>query len=64
MIGLIEGVRREMSVTILHVTHSLAEAEQLADQIYVIDENVPKAATSDSDSEGSPSVGLKLRSNV
>jgi molybdate/tungstate transport system ATP-binding protein len=64
MIGLIEGVRREMSVTILHVTHSLVEAEQLADQIYVIDENVPKNATSDSDSEGSPSVGLKLRSNA
>ena len=43
MIGLIEGVRREMSVTILHVTHSLVEAEQLADQIYVIDgEHLPK----------------------
>jgi molybdate/tungstate transport system ATP-binding protein len=64
MIGLIEGVRREMSVTILHVTHSLVEAKQLADQIYVIDENVPKAATGDSDSEGSLSVGLKLRSNA
>jgi len=37
MIRLIEGVRRETSVTILHVTHSLAEAEQLADQIYVVE---------------------------
>ena len=64
MIGLIEGVRHEVSVTILHVTHSLAEAEQLADQIYVIDGNLPKAATNGSDSEVPQSVGLKLRSNA
>ncbi|NOZ39568.1 MAG: ABC transporter ATP-binding protein [Planctomycetes bacterium] len=59
MIGLIEGIRREMPVTVLHVTHSLAEAKQLADQIYVIEKNLPKDAESDLPSQGPPMVKLR-----
>jgi ABC-type nitrate/sulfonate/bicarbonate transport system ATPase subunit len=36
MYELLEHVQQSTSVTILHVTHNLDEAEQLADRIYLL----------------------------
>ena len=36
MYGLLEQVQESTSVTILHVTHNLDEAEQLADRIFLL----------------------------
>ena len=36
MYELLENVRQSTSVTILHVTHNLDEAEQLADRIFLL----------------------------
>jgi ABC-type sugar transport system ATPase subunit len=37
MIGALRAVRRETQVTILHVTHSPAEAEALADRLFLLE---------------------------
>ena len=36
MVELLNSVRKKTKVTILHVTHSLAEARRLADRILVL----------------------------
>ena len=36
MCGVLESVRKHTGVTILHITHSLSEAERLGDRIYVL----------------------------
>ncbi len=37
LLALLDGLRRERRVTVLHVTHARAEADRLADVVFELD---------------------------
>ena len=52
IVALLKQVSRKHEVTTLHITHSYREAEQLADQIFVMDDRGVRPATAGDGSEG------------
>ena len=59
MVQILKEVHKNTSVSILHVTHSTAEAEELADQVYFINDQSQRSAKRNSNELQSP--GLVLR---
>ena len=64
MVSLLKNVAGSHAVTTLHITHSLQEAERLADRIYIMDENGLRLATGEDSSLRAADVEVELRSEV
>ncbi len=63
IVALLKNLADSHAVTTLHITHSVQEAEQLADTMYVMEENRVRLAEDD-DQPGSATITLKLRNNA
>jgi ABC-type sugar transport system ATPase subunit len=57
LVGLLDGLRQRREVTVLHVTHSRAEADALADVLFVLADGRVRPAAEDASPRPRPAAG-------